>query len=136
MDFIPTDDDDDFDVVMQHHNTVMAAVEVFILRQQQLQQAVAVLAMLHQFGVVAEAEQLSLEALILFHEMLTLLGHNWRGSNVGRAANIDRGREAGNQQLLADYFNGVDSVFNDTQFHRQFRMDRDLFLFIVDCLEE
>jgi hypothetical protein len=140
------DDEEDYDKSVQamlveaavaHHTTTMTVVcEAFLLQEQQQQDAMAVLEMCKHFGVASSSQQLSLEALLLFHELLLILGHSWKGSRPGKARNIDRGREAALEQLVADYFSGNNSTFTDTQFRRRFRMNRPLFLRIVDEISQ
>ena len=62
------------------------------------------------------------------------MGHNWRGSQPGKAPNMERGWEAAMQQLVANYFSGKNSTFSETQFRRCFRMGRALFVRIIDEL--
>ena len=46
---------------------------------------------------------------------------------------MDRPREQASKQLMDDYFS-PNPVYNETQFHRRFRMRRPLFLKIVEAL--
>ena len=55
------------------------------------------------------------------------------------SATIGKGRlrgklpmQAANQQLVADYFDGENSTYTDTQFRRRFRMKRPLFIRILE----
>ncbi|KAK9060674.1 hypothetical protein SSX86_021380 [Deinandra increscens subsp. villosa] len=51
-----------------------------------------------------------------------------------RSARLNRNREEGQQMLLRDYFND-DCVYPPHMFHQRFRMNRSLFLRIVNDLE-
>ena len=132
------DSDDDEQAAVSHHTTTMVVVrDAFIQQEQQQEQAMAVLAMCDHFGVSSSPHALSLEALIIFYELLSILGHNWKGGSLpGKAPNIERGREAAYEQLVADYFNGDDSTYPEFKFRRRFRMKRQLFLRIVDRVSE
>ena len=122
--------------VVAHHNTTLNVVcDAWLLQEQQNnQQVIAVLAMCEHFRVASLPHLLSLEALLIFYDLLSLTGHNWRGSQTGKAPNFERGREAAMGQLVADYFAGDESIFSDAQFRRRFRMRRPLFVRIVDDL--
>ena len=122
--------------VASHTTTMTVVCEAFRLQEEQQQQALAVLAMCAHFGIDSTSNLLTLEALLMFHDLLSIMGHNWKGSQPGKAGNIDRGREAALQQLVADYFSGDNSTFTDVQFRRRFRMSRPLFLRIVDSISE
>ena len=133
------DDDDDDDMVVQaavanHTATLTVVCDAFIFEESQQQQAVAVLALCEHYGVASSPDLLSVEALLIFHDLLSLLGHTWRGSQRGKAPNVERGREAAMAQLVSDYFSGEDSTFSEIQFRRRFRMGRPLFTQIVDEL--
>ena len=66
------DSDDDEQAAVSHHTTTMVVVrDAFILQQQQQEQAMAVLAMCDHFGVSSSPHALSLEALIIFYELLS-----------------------------------------------------------------
>ena len=56
------------------------------------------------------------------------------GSKRGKKPNIDRGRVAGHERIMRDYFgwNGADPVYNEKLFRRRFRMRRSLFLRVVE----
>jgi hypothetical protein len=53
-----------------------------------------------------------------------------RGSRPKKRANIDRGREDGQERILKDYF-GKDPVFLPKMFQRRYQMQRSLFLRIM-----
>src|SRR5690349_8056646 len=55
------------------------------------------------------------------------------GSHAGRQ-NVDRGRLAGHQQIIMDYFSET-PVYNDKLFRRRFRMRKSLFLRIMAAVE-
>ena len=140
---IDEDDDDDLlfaadgEAAIAHHsNIVLLAQQTFRLEEERQQQAMAVLAMVDQFGISSSSKLLSLEALLLFYHLLLSMGHNWRGSLPGKAINRERGREAALQQLVADYFSGENSKFTEVQFRRRFRMSRPLFLRIVQEISD
>ena len=133
------DDNDDDDLMIEaavaHHiTTTNLAIGAYIEQEEEQQHAMAILGLCSNFGVPSSLELLTLEALLIFHDLLTMMGHNWKGSQPGKAANIERGREAAMQQLVADYFCGDDSTFSDVQFRWRFRMGRPLFLRIVQEL--
>ena len=92
--------------------------------------------MCEHFGVTSTSDLLMLEALLMFHGLVSIMGYNWKGSQPGKGGNIDRGREAALHQLVTDYFLGDNSTFTDVQFRRHFRMARPLFLRIVDAISE
>jgi hypothetical protein len=54
-----------------------------------------------------------------------------RGLVPGRAANLERNREAGHVQLCNDYFHPTEAVFK-AQFRRRFRMSRKVFMNIIE----
>jgi hypothetical protein len=58
-----------------------------------------------------------------------------KGSRPGRKANIDREHEAGHLRLYQDYFS-FNPTYNDKLFKRRFRMERPLFLSIVEALSK
>ena len=122
------DDDDweDQEALLQHDASVAALYKSFLDEQQQQEQAMVVLAMCSDFGVLSSPNLLTLEALVLFYQLVSCLGHNWRGSSPGKAENIERGRQAGHERLVADYFNGDLSTYTDAQFRRRFHMKREL----------
>ncbi|KAF0702627.1 hypothetical protein AaE_015813, partial [Aphanomyces astaci] len=61
---------------------------------------------------------------------------SWSGSRRGRQPNIDRNRTRGHQQIVDDYFgeNGKPSTYTEGQFRRRFRMNRALFIRIMDTV--
>lgn len=104
--------------------------------QQRHQQAIAVLLLLLHFDTNPNEDLLSIEALQLFHDLLSTHDRDWRiGSVPGRSPNINRGREAAYQQLINDYFSGANSTYPEAKFRRRFRMRPTLFQRIVDQLE-
>ena len=123
-------------VVSGHLSTVSVAVESVLRQQQQQQQAVVILSLLQTFGVDSNEQMLTLEALELFHELLSCLDRDWRGGSMpGKAPNIERGREEAYRRLVNDYFAGPNSTYSDLVFRRRFRMRRPLFERIVNRLE-
>ncbi|XP_003581437.1 uncharacterized protein LOC100824964 [Brachypodium distachyon] len=67
-----------------------------------------------------------------------LLGTNRRRRrrrHSGKRRFIDRGREAGHERLVGDYFSDT-PVYTDAMFRRRYRMRRPLFLRIVKALGE
>ena len=57
-----------------------------------------------------------------------------RGSVIGRKT-VNRGRAAGLRQLMNDYF-AEDPVYDADHFRTRFRMRRELFVSIVEALEQ
>ena len=51
----------------------------------------------------------------------------WGGSMKGKSPNMERNFSGAYKQLLSHYFNGADSLYNETQFERRFRMKRVIF---------
>ena len=121
---VDNEDEDAFlQAVVAHHNTTLNVVcDAWFLQEQQNQQVIAVLALCEHFRVALLPHLLSLEVLLIFYDLLLLTGHNWRGSQMGKAPNFERGREAAMGQLVADYFAGDKSIFLDAQFCWRFRM--------------
>ena len=82
-------------------------------------------------------DRLSVEALQLFHDLLSTHSRDWRmGSLPGKSPNINRGREAAYEQLLQDYFSGANSTYPEAKFRRRFRMGPALFQRIVQKLQD
>ena len=102
--------------VAHHTTTITIACEAFRLQDEQQQQAIAVLSMCEHFGVALTLDLLTLEALLMIHGLLSIMGHNWKGFQPGKSGNINRGREAALHQLVADYFSSNNSTFTDAQF--------------------
>lgn len=61
-------------------------------------------------------------------------GGSWGGARKGKAPNKERDFALAYSQLVKDYFNGRDSVYNEVDFERRFRMSRALFNVIHDRL--
>ena len=123
------------EVASDHLSTISVALQAFVHQQERQQQAIVVLLLLQHLGVDTTGDRLTLEALQLFHEILTSHDRDWRiGSIPGRLPNIDRGREAAYQQLVNDYFSGANSTYPESKFRRRFRMRRQLFERIVERL--
>ena len=81
------DDDDDSDdglmieaAVAHHNTTVNTAIDAFVEQEQEQQRAITVLAIVSDFGIPSLPDLLTLDALLLFHDLLSIMGHNWRGS--------------------------------------------------------
>jgi hypothetical protein len=56
-------------------------------------------------------------------------GQEWgKGSQVGEAPNKARDIEGAHKRLIANYFNGAGSKYNENDFERRFRMPRFFFL--------
>lgn len=53
------------------------------------------------------------------------------GSRVGRRPNIDRNRQQGHERIMSDYFSDA-PVYNDNIFRRRFRMQKSLFVRIMN----
>jgi hypothetical protein len=51
---------------------------------------------------------------------------SWGGSQPGKAPNKQRDFEAAYQKLKRQYFNGTDSVYDEGDFARRFRMPRQI----------
>jgi hypothetical protein len=58
----------------------------------------------------------------------------WGGSRPGKAPNKNRDFKAAHANLKKHYFNGVDSVYDETDFERRFRMPRSVFMRLHDQL--
>ena len=140
-----SDSDDDEELittaVTHHMSTITSLYTGFIVQQQQLdemlrqhQQCMAVLVMVQQLEVKTSTALITNEALLLFHYLSSLNERRWYGSNPGRAANRDRGRQEAHEQLVSDYFS-VDPTYSESQFRRRYRMSRTLFLRIVEEVE-
>ena len=48
----------------------------------------------------------------------------WGGSRPGRSPNKDRDFEGAHHRIVADYFNGTDSVYDETDFERRYLLER------------
>jgi hypothetical protein len=59
----------------------------------------------------------------IYHNQPTKRG----GSMPGKAPNKNRDFEDAYQRLLRDYFSGVNSVYDEVDFQRRFRINRDVF---------
>ena len=53
--------------------------------------------------------------------------HTWGGSRVGKSPNKKRDFEGAMRQVMAHYFSGSDSVYNETDFERRFGVPREVF---------
>ena len=80
------DDDDDSDdglmieaAVAHHNTTVNTAIVAFVEQEQEQQRAIAVLAIISDFGIRLSPDLLTLEALLLFHDLLSIMGHKEQG---------------------------------------------------------
>jgi hypothetical protein len=51
-------------------------------------------------------------------------------------ANVDRDREAGHDRLYKDYFDPIKPVYKAKEFHRRYRMPRELFLVILNGVRD
>jgi hypothetical protein len=58
----------------------------------------------------------------------------WGGSRPGKAPNKMRDFERAYQRLLSQYFNGVESIYDEGDFERRFRMPRAVFNRIADAV--
>jgi hypothetical protein len=58
----------------------------------------------------------------------------WGGSRPGKAPNKMRDFERAYQRLLSQYFNGVESIYDEGNFERRFRMPRAVFNRIADAV--
>ncbi|ETV63799.1 hypothetical protein H257_19270 [Aphanomyces astaci] len=56
------------------------------------------------------------------------------GSRPGRAPNVNRGHAMGGDRLYQDYF-APNAVYNERLFRRRFRMQRELFIRIVQGIK-
>jgi len=59
---------------------------------------------------------------------------SWGGSKKGRAANKARNFHQAKERLMRQYFSGVDSVYDEVEFERRFRMPRSVFMRIKDAV--
>ena len=98
------DGNDDDHAILLHYNTMALTSTVFLGYDLLQQKKIAILALCQRFDVLSAADHLTTEVLVLFHDILKASGHDWRGSLKGKTPNIERGRDAANQQLVADYF--------------------------------
>lgn len=57
------------------------------------------------------------------------------GSRPGRRPNVERECVLGHERIFRDYF-AADPVYNELQFRRRFRMSRQLFLRLVDAVQD
>jgi hypothetical protein len=64
----------------------------------------------------------------------TLLTPTWGGSLPGKAANKKRDFVGAYETLKKQYFSGVASVYNETDFERRFRVPRTVFMKLHDKL--
>jgi hypothetical protein len=58
----------------------------------------------------------------------------WGGSKPGKAPNKNRDFVGAYQKLIEHYFSGQESVYNETDFERRFRMPRSIFNRIYNTL--
>ena len=58
----------------------------------------------------------------------------WGGSPPGKSPNKERDFAGAYVQLMKDYFSGMDSVFDENDFRRHFRLTRDMFGRINDAM--
>ncbi len=58
----------------------------------------------------------------------------WGGSRKGRAPNKERDFAGAYAKLVKDYFSGPNSVHDEADFERRFRMPRSIFNRISDAL--
>ena len=130
------DDDDDDNVILSHYKAMAMVATVYMEEELVMQKKLSVLALCQRFGISSNPELLTGEAVVLFYDLMKATGHDWRGSVKGKAPNIERGRDAANQQLIADYFLGDASTYSEDVFRRRFRMGRPLFMWIVEAVTE
>jgi Plant transposon protein len=80
-------------------------------------------------AVVAEA------ALLLLEDIYDNKPTKKRGGSLpGKATNMHRDFNDAYHRLLLDYFSGVDSVYNEADFQRRFRINRGVFTRIYETL--
>jgi hypothetical protein len=58
------------------------------------------------------------------------------GSCKKREGNVDRDREAGHVRLYKDYFDSIRPTYKAKEFHRRYRMSRELFLIILNGVRD
>jgi hypothetical protein len=59
---------------------------------------------------------------------------HWGGSTTGKAKNKDRNFFDAYSKLIKDYFNGTDSIYDESDFERRFRMPRSVFNELFDAI--
>jgi hypothetical protein len=58
----------------------------------------------------------------------------WGGSKKGKSPNLERDFVGAYNKLISHYFSGTDSLYNEQQFERRFRMKRSIFNRLWDAL--
>lgn len=58
----------------------------------------------------------------------------WGGSRDGRSPNKDRDFQGAYEKVVRDYFNGRDSLYDENDFERRFRVSRSIFTRVHDAL--
>ena len=58
----------------------------------------------------------------------------WGGSEPGRAPNKERDFHGAYEQVTRNYFNSRQSKYNEVDFERRFRVSRNIFNRVHDCL--
>ncbi|KAE9023630.1 hypothetical protein PR002_g11670 [Phytophthora rubi] len=95
-----------------------------------------VLAEFEELDDAESSEMLVLHALRGAEGVITHPVKKQRGGSVpGRAANVDRDREAGHARLIADYF-APNPVYNSRLFRRRFRMPPAMFDRVLEGVRE
>ncbi|KAE9306054.1 hypothetical protein PR003_g21332 [Phytophthora rubi] len=97
---------------------------------------IRVLAEFEELDDAESSDMLVLHALRGAEGVITHPVKKQRGGSVpGRAANVDRDREAGHARLIADYF-APNPVYNSRLFRRRFRMPPAMFDIVLEGVLE
>ena len=72
------DGNDDDHAILLHYNTMALTSTVFLGYDLLQQKKIAVLALCQCFGGLSTADHLTVEALVLFYDLLKATGHDWR----------------------------------------------------------
>ena len=99
------DDDDENDMLVQavvayHIMTLTIICEVFLLQEKATAVSTGHPCNVQAFWFYVIARPLSLDALLIFFDFLSLIRLTCKGSQLGKVANDERGQEAANQQLV------------------------------------
>jgi hypothetical protein len=83
---------------------------------------------------IASAAEAACQAFTLIDDSTSSSKRKRGGSYPGKAPNKDRDNNSVYRQVVADYFSGERSIYDEFDFERRFRVNRDVFTRVYETV--